>query len=292
MKINKILQISSCRIVNTNSSANGTIDVKFSAQVFILNAWDILVGVEIDGVKTIISANYKRGLNLTIGFVPTNISANVLQLKQLVPVRVVKAQHRPMNSIAAAVLLLTCEKKYIIYKTKGKLNITPELSDILTNIKEELIKRAELFKTKPFEVNFFEKLLYTYKSKYDVTINTKIKTKNNNIVWDGPEQVINDDNKLINILDLEHNQDITGYWFRPLHLYRSSPVVSFSKEKQDGDNISRYDTTPTPMIIEIAKNILSFLVAIRECVEIYNTDELIKSHENVWTLMKNSQIDI
>ena len=54
IEILEVLQSSSCRIINTNSSGDGIIDVRFLANVFILNSWDALIGVEIEKYQSLI----------------------------------------------------------------------------------------------------------------------------------------------------------------------------------------------------------------------------------------------
>lgn len=287
LKINKIINMSSCRIINSNSSGNGVIDVKFTADVFTLELWDILVGVEIEQNQSLIIGKYKNdtGVEINITFKPTNIHANTLSLKQLLPVRIVKAIHKPnYNQIIAAGVLLTCDRKNTIYKVKGELSksLLPEINSILNNIKEELKLRMNLMKSKSKEILFFESLLYSYKSTNSTVEKIKI---DNNIVY---ENYINKEIKnmnLLNIFDIV-GTDLTGFWSRPLNIYRSSPFLVMTNEESK-DYI---ESTPSLLIIEIAKHILNFLVAIREFTEIYNTPELIKKHENIWNMMRQVQL--
>lgn len=288
IKINEILQMSSCKIISTNSSGYGIIDVQFSADVYILNSWDILIGVEVGKNQSLIVGKYiKDSIEIDITIKPTNIQPNLLNVKQIIPIRIIKAFHKPKsNQITAAGVLLTCDKKTIVYKVKGDNSkiITNELQFILNDIKKELIIRDKLIKTHKYEITFFESLLYSYKHTTKDT--EKIKTIDG-IIYEGP---INNINNLTikNLFDViyDNNIDLTGYWYRPLGVYRSSPLLAFSTDKIDDYILSN----PQILMIEFAKNILNYLTAIREFIEVYNSPELIKLHENVWNIMRQNQL--
>lgn len=276
-----ILQISSCRIINTNSSGNGIIDIKFLANVFILNTWDILIGVEVKKNQSLIVGEYKKNnLIIDVTFKPTNIHANSLTMGQFTPVRVIKSIHKPKeNRIAVAAVLLTCDKKALIYRVKGEISKSalPEIQLLFDNIITELKLRTNIDKDK---LIFFESLIYSYK-KMSKTLE---KISVNDIYWEGPKNNMIEHN-MVNIFDTV-NMDLTGFWSRPLEICRSSPMLTVSQEKPTEYLL----TAPHLMIIEFAKNILTFLVAIREFNEVYN-DELISSHDNIWNMMRNTQLN-
>lgn len=279
----EILQSSSCRLVNTNSSGNGIIDVRFLAKVFILNSWDILIGVEIEKNQSLIIGKYKKSnLIIDVTFKPTNIQANSLTIGQLTPVRVIKAIHKPKESkIAVAAVLLTCDRKQINYRVKGEIakSAIPEILLLFDKIKEELKLRSSMPKDK---IIFFESLLYSYKN---IPKDTK-RINFDSLPWEGPLSNSSSENKeMINLYDTL-SMDLTGFWTRPLDLCRSSPLIQLLQDKP-----SEYVlTAPHLMIIEFAKNILTFLMAIREFVEVYTTEK-IQSHENIWNMMRHVQIN-
>lgn len=280
LEILEILQSSSCRIVNTNSSGNGIIDVKFLANVYILNSWDILIGVEVEKNQSLIVGNYKKSnLIIDVTFKPTNIQANSLTVGQLVPIRVVKAMHKSKESkIAVAAVLLTCDRKIIHYRVKGEISKThlPEIQMLFDNISEELNHRSIIKKE---SLLFFESLVYSYKTISKIF--EKIQCGQEN--WEGPKHNVT--GNIINIFDTL-STDLTGFWSRPLGICRSSPLLVLTQEKP-----SEYVlTAPHLMIIEFAKNILTFLIAIREFNEVYTTPEQLVQHENIWNMMRHSQI--
>ena len=279
IEVIELLQSSSCRIINTNSSGDGIIDVRFSANVFILNTWDVLIGVEIEKNQSLIVGSYKKPeLIIDVTFKPTNIQATSLTIGQLIPVRIVKAIHKPReNKIAAAAILLTCDKKATIYRVKGEIlkSAIPEIQMLFDMIINELKMREKLNKQ---TIRFFESLVYSYKHMDKADDKVKV----DNTYWEGPK---NNESNIVNIFD-SINMDLTGFWSRPLHICRSSPLLVVSQTKPTEYVL----TAPHLMIIDFAKNILTFLKAIRECCETY-TPALITTHENIWNMMRSTQLN-
>lgn len=274
-----VLQSSSCRIVNTNSTGNGIIDVKFLANVFILNSWDILIGVEVEKNQSLIVGKYKKpNLTIDVTFKPTNIQSNSLTVGQLVPVRVVKAIHKPKESkIAVAAVLLTCDRKAVAFRVKGEIakSAIPEIQMLFDNITEELEHRKSIKKE---TIMFFESLVYSFRNMSK----TMEKVPFGKVDWEGPKHNVNG-TTIVNLFDTL-TMDLTGFWTRPLGICRSSPLLTMSQEKP----VEYILTAPHLMIIEFAKNILTFLIAIREFSEVYTPDR-ITSHENIWNMMRYSQ---
>jgi hypothetical protein len=288
MEILDIIQISSCRIVNTNSSADGIIDIRFIAKVYVLNTWDILVGVQIEKNQSLVIGKYKKNnIEVNITFTPTNIQSTLLKLKQYVPIRVIRSIHKPMHEhISAACLLLTCDKKNLVYKIKGEIPsyANNEIKHLLELLKDELKERSKLMLTKQKEILFFESLLYYYKNNTD---NVETVNVTNDITYTSykPKQIDQSGTESIhNILDIV-NKDLTGYWSKSLDLYKSSPFIKLLHNKPQEYILS----LPHIAIIEILKSIINYLNVIKEFTIIYNTDELINSHENIWNMMKNNQ---
>ena len=288
LEIKNILKISNCKIVDTNSSSNGVINVKFSAEVYVLNQWDIVIGSKIKEKSDIAISNYeKNNLKICITFKPTNIHANTLSVNQLLPIRIIKSVCKPNYShIIAIGVLLTCDKKSTVYKVKGKVhnNALPEINILLNNIKNEILLRTELMKKKKKEIIFFESLLYSYKNINKATEFIQI---DNDIKYEGlvhnTEGLIG--HNIFNIIDI----NLDGYWSRPLGVPRSSPILALSNSDITNNNYILIN--PQSLIIDVAKNILNYLVAVRELTEVYNTPELIHSHENIWTMMNEHKLN-
>lgn len=277
VKILDILQTSACKVISSNSSANCSIDVRFNAEVYMLNSWDILIGVCIEKDQSLIIGRYKKNnIEIAITFIPTQ--SNDLHTKQLVPVRIVKAAHQPKSdSIIAAGILLTCDTKIIVYKVRGFIseNVKRDIKHIFNIIKKELALRMVLIREKKRSVLFFESLLYSYKNHF-TDFNRIIIDENLDYQGFIDEEYVN----LFSLLD----KDLTGLWCRPLNLSKSAPCIKNLNSSNDPMIYS-----PDLMILDIAKNVLNYLVAIREFTEVYNTDELINTHSNIWNTMKIAQ---
>lgn len=284
IKLNEILQTSSCRISNVSLTNNGVIDVKFSAMICVINKWDIIVGARIIENKSIIVGVYKdNGMEVGITIKPTTILSSSILLGQILPVRTIKALHKTKtNQIAMAGIVLTCDVKADVYKVTGELNKSylPEINVILDSIKIELKNRMDLLKTQKDKVLYFEKLLYSYKQSSTELSTSVIVDK---LTYTSFNTGITED--IVNIFEMI-NKNMIGYWHRPLTICRSSPVVVYTTIKP-----TQYvRSLPHIIIIDFAKHILSFLIAVRELVETYNTPELIASHENIWNIMRSKQV--
>lgn len=286
LEILEVLQVSKCRINNVSLTNNSIIDVKFTANVFLINKWEIIIGAEIIKNQSLLIGVYKKNdLEIDITFMPTTVIANTISLGQIVPIRVIESLHKSRtNKIAVAGVLLTCDIRSEIYKnTTTEINkaYLPEIYLILDDIKQELSLRKTLVKNHKEKVIFFEKLLYSYKASSN-------QVKSYPIIDDLTYEGLSVDmsNEVMNIFDMVYNQKSIGYWHRPLTFCRSSPFVLFTTTKPQNFKVIPLHI----IIIEFAKPMLSFLVAIRELVETYNSPELISSHENIWNIMKLKQI--
>jgi hypothetical protein len=142
-------------------------------------------------------------------------------------------------------------------------------------------------------------LLYSYKNK---------SKKENDIIeskhfpkWTGPSMLDLPDQpngELVNLLDIlkefhdssESTIDLTGYWSRPLNIFRSSPLVL----RQPIDFIQKESVVvseqPIHVIIADLLKSMTIISVIRELATEFNTNEKILSHKSIWTIMKNYSI--
>ena len=82
---------------------------------------------------------------------------------------------------------------------------------------------------------------------------------------------------------------VSGYWARSLSLYRSSPLAARALQTPPEAWSPSVDSTPRAAFALFLKNILDFLVATREMVELYDTREVLDAHRNVWAVMRAAQ---
>lgn len=284
INIINIVQTSSCKIINTNASAQATIDVKFLASIFILDEWEILIGSKIDKNNSIIICVYNNyGMNIITTFKPTTINSHLFTINQYIPLRIIKARHKPKtNQIATIGILLTCDTKAEVYYVEGEINKNYmfEMIRLLDKIKLELQRRDDIYSKNKDRILFFEKLLYSYK---DIKSSPEIYNIVDQITY--TNYAVKFDNPLLNIFNI-FDKNLTGYWYRPLSMFRSCPYI-IHKLSYEGNYIS---IPPHTMVIEFLKQIYSFLHTISDMTELYNTDELINTHENIWLMMRLKQI--
>ena len=158
---------------------------------------------------------------------------------------------------------------------------------------EELEQRGGLDET---ELWFFERLLYSYKADEKDAATTRVEAWPGGPTWSGPvarapegpadyQSVIAIARRLV--VDGE-TTDMAGVWSRPLDVYRSSPLVASRAEPQPDEPL--IESSARVVMVEFMKNVLDFLTATRELVEQYNTPELVKSHFNLWGVMRAAEL--
>ena len=312
ISIQSIDEISDCVISKTNTSGEGVVNVKFIVEAIVFAYNDILVGVQIVHNQSMILGLYQlNSIKAIVSIPPTTRhlystaltkSIESLSLGQKVPIRVIDANHQPKKEEATIFgTLLVCDKDAPIYKLNGILNSSAksDLLPLLDAIREELQSRSSIDINK---LKFFEKNLYSYNisSTHEITIKSEQFPN-----WNGPEaNLINkSDAHIINLLDFitksisnKTGTSVTGFWSHSLSIYRSSPMILFTTEESNLDssivNNIIEENNIVSVFIRFLKNMLDFLMAIRQMTEIYNDEQEIKAHENIWTAMKIVQIKL
>lgn len=305
LRIVSVIDHGKCHILRTNGSGHGYIDVRFIADVYIFSLWNILTGVNVVRSDQMLVGTFNRENSesqehaMAVVSVLASKSNESISVGQTIAVRVVYVIHPPMQTHASvATTILTCDQTAPAFRLRGVLDQSAknELIPIMTAIKAELVTRAELIKVRKADLWFFELLLYSYKAPADTeqTIDNVDAT-----AWQGPRglQILDVGATEINILDIVkraingESVSVNGIWSRSLTIYRSSPLVAVVKG--EGALVPAgwkpIDGTPHAVFAEFLKNILDFLVATRELVKIYNTQELIDNHFNIWSIMRAAQ---
>lgn len=200
-EITRIIRKSDCRIVSTNDSASGSVDVEFEAKVVILARWDMIIGAEVLKTDVMILASVgdtplknrsdedakasdvdektkKVGASdadektkpagaveaakVTVAFSPTP-ETKTFQIGQKVCARVVEALHAPtVPTITASCVMLTCDTAAPEYVVKGAF--TPQMALEVAPLMADI--NAELGLRPGVDRNrlmYFESLLYSYK---------------------------------------------------------------------------------------------------------------------------------
>ena len=322
--VKEILDSGACHIVRTNGSGEGYVDVRFLAEVAAFGRWDILTGVEIVSRQQMLVGVYggdaagAAGAADAAGAAPASCKARavvsvlaskaveVIAVGQKIPIRVVLAQHAPMQPQASIVgALLVCDQTAPAYRLRGALDRSAraELAPMLAAVELELEARAALVRDRRADLWFFEILLYAYRENAargagdgGAGAGAGAAAWKDGPVWEGPRplRAVEDGAEAVSALDVVRravageNVPVAGVWSRSLALYRSSPLVAVARGAAPAA-WAVVDGAPRAAFAEFLKNILDFLVATRELVEVYSSRELIDKHLNLWGVMRAAQ---
>jgi hypothetical protein len=297
--VREILRTSACRIESTNSSGEAHIDVQFLAEVVVFSQWDILVGAEIVRNQQMVVCTYGApgAGGRAVVTVLASKAVEALAVGQKIVVRVVMAQHQPMQPQAAVVgALLVCDKAAPVYRLRaGALDAAAraELAPMVQAIDAELGRRAALAGARKADLWFFELLLYAYRGAAGAA-DQAVPAGGAAPDWAGPGALADPGGEPRNLLEIARRVvageavPVAGYWCRPLALYRSSPLAAWAEAPPKGWQQAT-DSTPRAVFAEFLKNVLDFLTATREMAELYNTRELVEAHRGLWAIMRAQQ---
>jgi len=314
-RVVKVVQRSRCVIVKTNLSAHGVIDVSFLAEVTVVGMWDILVGVSVLRTAGMIVGSYKRPpadptgreCQMAVTVIPTagkNLS-EVVSTAHTVCVRVCRVEYPAMQPyVTLAAAMLSCDRSAPAWRLRGSLDPTSatSLAPLLASIDTELAARAELVAAEGGRaaVWFFERLLYSYDGGDGDDGTDTVETYEGAPPWEGPHPLRASGGALHNILDVARRAaagetiPVTGCWCRDLALYRSSPYAAFvaGPELPAGwaaeTSGAPVDGAPSLVFGEMLKNMLDFLVAVRQMAELYPVGD--ETYTPVWHAMRSVQV--
>jgi DNA-directed RNA polymerase subunit E'/Rpb7 len=310
VKIDKIIDISSCAIIITNLECNGNINVQFVAKVRIFYPGEFISGVHIKKTQLSILGDYteetddgtiKTYIMIPMGvrFEPSPLKHSILSIKenQRIPMRIIDVHHKCANSNPAiGATLLVCDQKYYKYVITTPLskNIDILILPLMERIETEMQLRNSI--TDPDiqqNILFFESLLYSY--QIDSKSAKKINISSEKFPsWSGLEQITNASGQ-INVLDfvysiIEGKNNVIGTWSRPLFIARSSPLAIYEENKIDiSDEITLEEGNPDTVFIRYLKDILDYLTIIRKMSEYYTDKAMIMAHKNIWDAMREVQ---
>jgi hypothetical protein len=301
VRIVSVRRTSAVHISRANSSAEGYVDVQFVAEVVAFNRWDVLTGIEVVNHQQMVVGKYSspREEGEPAGSKPARAVVSILAFKnietisvgQRIPVRVVVANHVPMQTHASVVgALLVCDQQAPAYRLRGSLDraAAADLAPMLAQVEVELARRAGLIETRRADLWFFEKLLYAFRVADSADLSAEAWP--GGPTWSGPGGV-EPTPGAVSAVDIVRRAaagesvPVAGVWSRSLAIYRSSPLVA----RLEGAQPTAVDSASKEAFAEFLKNILDFLVATREMVAVYNSRELIERHANIWGIMRAAQ---
>ena len=308
VSVAEVEKLSDLRILD-NNSGYATINIVFRAICRTYARWDIIAGVKLTTRNQLLlgsPAVDEDGARLVVSVHPKN--AETLRIGQLVPVRLTEVNHPPTKETACAVgVLLTCDKAAPCFRIVAGGVLDPKeaesLAGLLGAVRAELALREELLDSRAGAVSFFEGLLYSFgrpaeASEFDEILSQGAPR------WRGPARVaksaaVPSGFVPVNFLELAlraaagETVKVDGQWSRTLDLYRSSPLAGRAQHGGAGA-----ETAPPRVVFGLLlRNMLSFLIAVRQLAELHGGDPGVKAgsipeHENIWTVMRAAQFAV
>lgn len=263
-------------------------------------------------VQATVSLQY--GVNM--GTIPLEKTISSIRESQFVPMRIIQCLHKCLETRVGIVgELIMCDQRY------NKYIVTSPITElgmyniylIIYEIREELTLRSNILENLDENIKnnilYFESLLYSYKYDTKLSIDNihQIESKHYPIWW-GLHPIKHgetNNGEVINLLDYfsKESPNVIGMWSRPLHLFKSSPMAVFepipntsvmasamSSAMASGQKYDILEEGKSDVVfITFFKNMLDSLKIIRKMSELYNTDALLRSHQNLWDGMKSVQ---
>ena len=284
--INKIIKIEErgqCTIPRSNLDAHGTFSVRFSASVRIISVGDIITGVRITMTQPM---GVALGISEVGGKFMVAVQSSDVSTNQYVSVVVVDCLCNPMvESVSVIGTVLTAKPDVpCVYKLRGVLtrSVANDLKPLAEMVKAALSSRAEDQTTHIQTMNFLEGLMYGYKGAISGSMNSDN--------WKGPPSVPIKRGTAVNLLELidsGEDVDVSGFWSRPNELHMSSPFVC----KQD--NATTHVTQNIGVVFQLfLKSMLNYIKAVEGELRVYNSKELLESHNNIWVVRRLAQTSV
>ena len=299
----RVLQASACRINDSNGAGEGSIDVQFAATVRVFCRWDIITGVEVRVVAPVVAGHYTVRNADAQAFVVLARTKGIetLAIGQRIPVRITKAEHPVRQPAVVYGALLTCDGAFATYRLRGALDpaTAAEMMPMVNQITHELKLRAELIAKKEPVVAYFEALLYSYRSRPGAG---PASCSHSEAAWpEGPEwrgpaplRPLEAGLTARSVPAIVRSAavggspvSVTGLWSRPLTIHRSAPIAAYA----EGASASMVlDETPRVVFALFLKNILDFLVAVRELATDHSSPETDETYGGLWATMRLAQV--
>jgi hypothetical protein len=261
-----VIKIINRSLIESNqSNLNGSFNIfiQFEGNCIIYNTNEIIFNMEVkDNINNIISC---KGNNVS-AIIKTNKINIDFKKGQLIPIIVGKAKFitgSEIIQINSYPLIPIIDNKQIYYKINEiSDSIIEKLNEsILNYINEEEEIKSNILKSKNNKWNYFSEFLYPYKINKS---NDIIKKEN-----------------LVDLLELKNIQNSILYLDNTLDL--SKRLIY--RYKHDDNNITEYIENDTYLVLyDILKKYYLYLKSINQLSLIYDTNEKIKSNENIFNL--------
>lgn len=266
--IDDIIDISDGYVANTGNDSYVKIYVRFAATVREFTLGEVITGCKVTEKKAgIIICNTEYASV----YLKENKLLSGVRIGQLIPVKFGSAKYSIGNnkiSIKGLPFIFTNEP--VAYHININSFSTDDLKffdDVMKRVDYEEEQRKILLNENSSGVNFFDKLLYAWK--------TEQQTPKNATVVSLPDMIRN--NKLN-----------TGYVSLDNRLNMSSGSVYVFKDKPQTHKLLGDDAKAA--IYHMLEQYSSHLRTIREMITIYNSKELLTNHNNIWQIFRIGQL--
>ena len=294
LSIDSLVDYSACRISSTNTSGAGEVDVRFLAKVVSVAAGDILVGVDIIGTQTLVIGQWAPSVSgpephcavCRVPFVSACVAAPTGMapiVGQLAVVKVTNALHEPRLGISVTATVLDCDntafREHQAYSFGASADFggsAEVLAPLLAAAVAELAAREVLLATRKADVWRVEGLLCARRPAAGGA-DQEIETEGARS-WRGPPATPARMPQTKNVIDVARRAiesaggapvRVRGVWYRPPGTYLSSPVAARCSGPLPADWPAPIEATPTIAFAAMLKNIVDYLAAVREIVEVY-----------------------
>jgi hypothetical protein len=245
------------------------------------------------------------GAQAFVVLVPSR-GAEVLAEGLRVPVRIAKAEHAPRSQAVMTAVLLTCDTAAPVYRLRGSLDpaTAAEMMPMVKRIENELSAREALLHAgHSASVAFFEALLYAYrrpKAAGKPDLAQAPVTAWAGVEWRGPEPLgapaagytFRSIPEIVRTAAAGTAVLVAGTWSRPLCVYRSSPLVAFAERGAADTEDAPIDEPPRVVFAQYLKDMLDFLIAIRELATDHASPETNEKYAGLWGAMRAAQIAV
>ncbi len=270
----RILERSECMISQEGDTCHGKMNVRFEVEAIVYSAGELIHGCVVknkDKGGIIIASTPHASI-----FMNTHLSTASIAVGQTISVRVGSSMYKyGSTSVSINAYPVSFSPAYNVYSITKDSFDADEMHIIhasLERVKEEEALAAEAKKKNLKGWEFFNKLLYSYKTDQSA-----------------PEKAT----PVSMTETFSRNTGLTGHYARDPRIHPTTPNVyryARSGDAADPDASVRREISPVNAAIAMLENYASSLRSVRELMSTYNTEEMLASHKNIWLIYMRAKL--
>lgn len=273
-RVIRVLERSECVIAQEGDACHGKMNVRFEVEAIVYARDELIHGCVVknkDRSGVIIASTPYSSI-----FLNAHASTASISVGQTISVRVGSAVYKyGATSVSINAYPVAFSAAYNVYHVnKDSLNDEEmQLVKIsLDRAKEEEALAADAKKKNAKGWEFFNKLMYAYKG--DQSPPSKASA--------------------IQLVDIvTKNTGLAGYYARDPRILPTTPTAfRYAKagDIDDPESNLRREISPVNALIAMIEDYAASLRSVREMINIYNSDELLASHKNVWLIYMRAKL--